>query len=72
MTKFADSKLNVPQHIEFVFHRLENIVGKEENACYQQFLRFTQFFSKPCLLGASKVVLELEMVSEFRLICWRV
>ena len=29
---FADDKLNVTQNIQFVFKRIENIVGKEENA----------------------------------------
>ena len=27
---FADDKLNVTQNVKVVFHRLENIVGKEE------------------------------------------
>ena len=29
---FADDKLNVTQNVKYVFHRIENIVGKEENA----------------------------------------
>ena len=29
---FADDKSNVTQNIKVVFHRLESIVGKEENA----------------------------------------
>ena len=29
-----------------VFDRVENIVGKGENACYQYFLRFPQYFEK--------------------------
>ena len=32
---FADDKLNVTQNIKVVFHRIENIVGKEEKAGYQ-------------------------------------
>ena len=32
---FADEKLNVTQNIKVVFHRIENIVEKEENAGYQ-------------------------------------
>ena len=35
---FADDKLNVTQNVKVVFHRIENIVGKEENAGYQHFL----------------------------------
>ena len=34
---FADDKLNVIQNIKVVCHRIENIVGKEENAGYQHF-----------------------------------
>ena len=31
---------------EFDSHEIENIVGKEENAVYQHFLLFQQFFQK--------------------------
>ena len=37
-----------------VFDRVENIVGKGENAGYQHFLLFPQFFSKGVLLGVVK------------------
>ena len=43
---FADDKLNVTQNVKVVFHRIENIVGKEENAGYQHFLLFPQCFQK--------------------------
>ena len=43
---FADDKLNVTQNIKVVFHRIENIVEKEENAGYQHFLLFPQCFQK--------------------------
>ena len=43
---FADDKSNVTQNIKAVFHRIENIVGKEENAGYQHFLLFPQCFPK--------------------------
>ena len=36
----ADNKLNVYQKLKFVLGRVENIVGKEENADYQHFLLF--------------------------------
>ena len=42
----ADDKLNVTQDIKVVFLRIENIVGKEENAGYQHFLLFPQCFQK--------------------------
>ena len=43
---FADHKSNFTQNIKFVFHRVENIVEKGENAGYQHFLLFPQFFQK--------------------------
>ena len=44
---FADDKINVTQNIEIVFCRIKNIVGKEENTCYQYFLFFPpNVFSK--------------------------
>ena len=50
---FADDKSNT----EVVFHRIENIAGKEENAGYQHFLLFPQCFQKAFSSGASKVVI---------------
>ena len=41
---FADDKSNVTQNFKVVFHGIENIVEKEENAGYQHFLLFPQFF----------------------------
>ena len=38
--------LNVTQNMKVVFLRIENIVGKEENAGYQHFLLFPQRFQK--------------------------
>ena len=54
---FADDKLNIIQNIEVVFHSIENIVGKEENAGYQHFLLFPQCFQKAYSSSASKVVI---------------
>ena len=39
----------------FLFDRVENIVGKGENAGYQHFLFFAQCFPKPSFLGLLKV-----------------
>ena len=41
---FADNKINMAEKLKFLLGRLENIVGKVENACYQQFLLFPQCF----------------------------
>ena len=46
MKAFADGTLNVTQNSMSVFHRVENIVGKEENAGYQHFLLFLLCFSQ--------------------------
>ena len=37
---FADNKINVAQMMISVFDKVENIVGKGENAGYQHFLLF--------------------------------
>ena len=51
---FADDKKDVIEKLKFVLGRVENIVGKGENAGYQHFLLFLQSFQKvsfPCLLN---------------------
>ena len=54
---FADDKLNFTQNIKVVFHKIENIVGKEENAGYQHFLLFPQCFQKAFFSSSvSKVI----------------
>ena len=47
MKAFADEKMNVAEMMIYVFDRVENIVGKGENAGYQHFLLFEQCFQKP-------------------------
>ena len=54
---FADDKLNLIHNVKVVFHRIENIVGKEENAGYQHFLLFAQCFQKAFSSSVSKVVI---------------
>ena len=46
---FADDKINVTQKFNFVFERIENIVGKGENA------GFPQCFQKASFSGSLKV-----------------
>ena len=43
---FADDKINVTEKWKFVLGRVENTVGKGENAGYQHFLLFPQCFQK--------------------------
>ena len=50
---FADVKINVTEKLTFVLGRVENIVGKGENAGYQHFLFFLQCFQKVSFLGVS-------------------
>ena len=54
---FADAKLNVTQNIKVVFLRIDNIVGKEENAVYRHFLLFPQCFQKALSSSVSEVVI---------------
>ena len=51
----ADDKLNLTEKLKFVLGRVENIVGKGENAGYQHFLLFPQFFQKVSFSGSYKV-----------------
>ena len=54
---FVDDKLNVTQNIKVVFHRIDNIVGKEENAGYRHFLLFPQCFHEAFSSSPSEVVI---------------
>ena len=49
MKALADNKINVTEKLKGVLERVENIEGKEENAGYQHFLRFPQFFQNASL-----------------------
>ena len=42
----ADDKINVTQILRFAWERVENIVGKGENAGFQHFLLCPQCFQK--------------------------
>ena len=43
---YADDKINVTEKLKFVMGKVENFVGKGENAGYQHFLLFLQCFQK--------------------------
>ena len=52
----ADDKLKMAEMVEFLVDRVQNIVGKGENAGYQHFLLFPRYFQTdafpgPCKLG---------------------
>ena len=45
----ADNKINVRENLKFVLRRVQNIVGKGENAIYQCFLtKFSKGFPLKC------------------------
>ena len=54
---FADDKINITEKFKFVLGRVESIVGKRENAGYQDFLLFPQWFQKVSYTGSLKVVI---------------
>ena len=65
---FADDKLKVDKMMISLLDRVENSVGKGENAGYQHFLLFPQCFPKPTCLGSLKSGLfgkELKRVYSF-------
>ena len=49
---FADEKFNITQTLKFVLGRVENFVGKGENAGYHHFLLFPQCFQKATISGS--------------------
>ena len=60
---FADNKMDVAKMMISVFDRIENIVGKGENARYQHFLLFSQYFQKASSPGLLKVGIVWERVT---------
>ena len=57
----ADDISNVPEKLKFVLGRVENIVGKEENAGLPAFSPFSTMFSKAFIY---RVVKSLDCVVE--------
>ena len=51
---FADDKINVTKMAKFVFDRVENMVGKGENACYQHFSFTRNVFRRLLSWGREK------------------
>ena len=51
---FAEDNLNVAKMMVSLYDRVENIVGKGENAGYQHFLLFPQCFQKASSIGSLK------------------
>ena len=55
MKAFADNKINENKKMKFCLKRVENIVGKGQNAGYQHFLLFPQCFQKSSISGSFTV-----------------
>ena len=51
----ADETINVNKKLKLVLGRVENILGKAENAGYQHFLLLSKCFQKPPSSGSLKV-----------------
>ena len=51
----ADDNMYVNEQLKFGLRKVENIVGKGENAGYQHFLLFSQSFRKTSLSRSLKV-----------------
>ena len=51
---FAEDKISMSEKLKFVLGRIENIVGKGENAGYHHFLLFSQCFQNLSYLRAIK------------------
>ena len=60
---FADDNFKFDKNGRKLSNPVENTVGKEEIARYEQFLLFPQCFQKVCFPGASKGVIVWEWVN---------
>ena len=56
MRAFANSKLHVAQVMKFVSKKVENIMGKGENAVNQYFLLFSKCFQKASFFTVVKAL----------------
>ena len=63
MNAFADDKTYVAEKERICLRKVENIVGKGENAAYQQFPPFPTMFSKSCFTRVVK--------SRNRVVCFK-
>ena len=49
---YTDDKIDVTEKFNFVLERVENKVGKGENAGYQHYFLFQQCFQDPSNIGS--------------------
>ena len=69
MKDLAENKIYMTQKLNFVLGRLENIVGKGENAGHQHFLLFPQCFQMLCFSGSFKSELCGKELKHYKSIC---
>ena len=62
LKEFADDNFKSDENGRQLSKQVENTLGKEEIARYEQFLVFPQCFQKACFPGASKGVIVWEWV----------
>ena len=67
LKEFANDNFKFDENGRKLSIWVENTVGKEEIARYEQFLLFPQCFQKACFLGASKAVIVWEWVNVIEL-----
>ena len=60
---FAEDKININEKLKFCSGRVENIVGKGENAGYQHFLLFPQCFRMSSSPGSLNLGIVWERVN---------
>ena len=65
LKEFADNNFRFDENGRKLSKQVENTVGKEKIARYEQFLLFPQCFQKTCFPGASKGVIVREWVKPF-------
>ena len=65
MKEFADDNFKFDETGRELSKQVENTVGKEEIARFEQFLLSPQCFQKACFPGASKGVIVWEWVNFF-------
>ena len=65
---FADNKIKVAKMMIFVFHKVQKVLGKGENAGIQHFLLFPQCFQKAFTSRSLKVGIMWRRI-ELNIIC---
>ena len=71
MKQSADDNLKFDENNRKFPKRVENTVGKDEIACYEQFLLYPQCFQKASFPGASKGVIVWKWVNEYFTLAYR-